>query len=156
MKRVTIFTDGACHGNPGSGGWAAVMIAGNHRREISGYEPHTTNNRMELRAAIEALCALREPAEVDLHTDSQYLRNGMEQWLPKWKRNAWRTADRKPVKNVDLWQLLEAAANGHVVRWHWVRGHDGHVENERCDFLANEAIRARHGIGTSVLGSEPT
>ena len=156
MKRVTIFTDGACHGNPGPGGWAAVLIAGNHRREISGYEPHTTNNRMELRAAIEALRALREPCEVDLHTDSQYLRNGMEQWLAKWKRNGWRTADRKPVKNVDVWQQLDAAADSHVIRWHWVRGHDGHPENERCDFLANEAIRARHGIGTAALGSEPT
>jgi ribonuclease HI len=156
MKRVTIYTDGACQGNPGPGGWAAVLIAGIHRREISGYEPHTTNNRMELRAAIEALRALREPAEVDLHTDSQYLRNGMEQWLAKWKRNGWRTTDRKPVKNVDLWQQLDAATDPHVVHWHWVRGHDGDPENERCDFLANEAIRARHGIGTPVLGSEPT
>jgi len=156
MKPVTIYTDGACHGNPGPGGWAAVLVAGAHRREISGYEPQTTNNRMELRAAIEALRALRERCDVDLHTDSQYLRNGMEQWLPKWKRNQWRTADRKPVKNVDLWQLLDAAAAEHVVRWHWVRGHDGHVENERCDLLANEAIRARHGIGAPVLGSEPT
>jgi ribonuclease HI len=156
MKRVTIYTDGACHGNPGPGGWAAVLIADTHRREISGYEPQTTNNRMELRAAIEALRALREGCDVDLHTDSQYLRNGMEQWLAKWKRNQWRTADRKPVKNVDLWQRLDAAAGEHVVRWHWVRGHDGHVENERCDLLANEAIHARHGIGTPMLGTEPT
>jgi ribonuclease HI len=156
MKRVTIFTDGACQGNPGPGGWAAVLVAGTHRREISGYEPQTTNNRMEMRAAIEALRALREGCEIDLHTDSQYLRNGMDQWLAKWKRNQWRTADRKPVKNVDLWQMLDAAAQAHVVRWHWVRGHDGHPENERCDLLANEAIHHGHGIGTAAAGSEPT
>ncbi len=156
MKRVTIYTDGACQGNPGPGGWAAVLIAGSHRREISGYEPQTTNNRMEMRAAIEAIGVLRDRCEVDLHTDSQYLRNGMEQWLSKWKRNQWRTADRKPVKNVDLWQQLDAAAQEHVVRWHWVRGHDGDPENERCDVLANEAIRNGHGIGIPALGSDPT
>ena len=143
MKRVTIYTDGACEGNPGPGGWAAVLIAGSHRREISGAATDTTNNRMELQAALEALRALKDRCEVDLHTDSQYLRNGMEQWLAKWKRNGWRTAGKQPVKNADLWEQLEAEASKHTMRWHWVRGHDGHVENERCDVLANEAIRRR-------------
>jgi len=141
MKRVTIFTDGACEGNPGPGGWAAILVSGQHRREMSGYAPQTTNNRMELQAALEAVRALREPCEVDLYTDSQYLRNGMEEWLAKWKRTGWRTAGKKPVKNADLWEQLDAAVQAHVVRWHWVRGHDGHPENERCDELANEAIR---------------
>jgi len=141
MRRVTIYTDGACAGNPGPGGWAALLVADGEERELSGYEPATTNNRMELRAAVEALAALPEPSVVDLHTDSQYLRNGMAEWLARWKRNGWRTADRKPVKNVDLWQALDALAQRHVVHWHWVRGHAGHPENERCDALANEAIR---------------
>jgi len=148
MKRVTIFTDGACAGNPGPGGWGAILVAGQHRREISGCDPQTTNNRMEMTAAIEALRALKEPCEVDLYTDSQYLRNGMEKWLAKWKRTSWRTAAKKPVKNADLWEQLDALTQRHVVRWHWVRGHHGHVENERCDELANEAIRrarATHG-----------
>ena len=152
MRRVTIFTDGACAGNPGPGGWAAILIAGPHRREISGYEPATTNNRMEIMAAIEALRALRGPSEVDLHTDSQYLRNGMSTWLERWKRNGWRTADRKPVKNDDLWRALDALAQTHAVHWHWVRGHDGHPENERCDELANAAIRDRHGSDTGTVG----
>jgi ribonuclease HI len=141
MRRVTIYTDGACLGNPGPGGWAALLIDAEGRREISGFEPSTTNNRMELRAAVEGLQALDAPAEVDLHTDSQYLRNGMAEWMARWKRNGWRTADKKPVKNTDLWQTLDALAARHVVRWHWVRGHAGHPENERCDELANEAIR---------------
>jgi ribonuclease HI len=152
MRRVTIFTDGACAGNPGPGGWAAILVAGQRRREISGYEPATTNNRMEIMAAIEALRALRGPSEVDLHTDSQYLRNGMSTWLERWKRNGWRTADRKPVKNDDLWRALDALAQTHAVRWHWVRGHDGHPENERCDELANAAIRDRHGSDTGTMG----
>jgi ribonuclease HI len=152
MRRVTIFTDGACAGNPGPGGWAAILIAGAHRREMSGYEPSTTNNRMEIMAAIEALRALRAPAEVDLHTDSQYLRNGMLTWLARWKSNGWRTADRKPVKNDDLWRALDALAQTHAVRWHWVRGHDGHPENERCDELANAAIHDRHGSDTGTAG----
>jgi ribonuclease HI len=148
MKRVTIFTDGACAGNPGPGGWGAVLIAGSHRRELSGSDSETTNNRMEMTAALEALRALKEPCEVDLYTDSQYLRNGMEQWLAKWKRSHWRTAAKKPVKNADLWEQLDAATQRHTVRWHWVRGHDGNVENERCDELANEAIRrARDAAG---------
>ena len=141
MRHVTIYTDGACLGNPGPGGWAALLLGEESRREISGYEPATTNNRMELRAAVEALRALPEPSEVALHTDSQYLRNGMAEWLARWKRNGWRTADKKPVKNVDLWQELDALASQHRVQWHWVRGHDGQPENERCDALANEAIR---------------
>jgi len=143
MKRVTIFTDGACHGNPGPGGWGAILVAGETRREISGYEPQTTNNRMEMTAALEALGRLREPCEVELYTDSQYLRTGMREWLAKWKRNNWRTADKKPVKNEDLWRQLDAAAQIHDIHWHWVRGHDGHPENERCDELANAAIYSR-------------
>lgn len=143
MKRVRIYTDGACHGNPGPGGWGAILVAGETRREISGYEPQTTNNRMEMRAALEALGRLREPCEVELYTDSQYLRTGMREWLAKWKRNNWRTSDRKPVKNEDLWRLLDEAAQRHTIHWHWVRGHDGHPENERCDELANAAITER-------------
>jgi ribonuclease HI len=141
MGRTTIYTDGACLGNPGPGGWAALITDDGPPREISGYEPQTTNNRMELRAAVEALRTIPDGSEVDLHTDSQYLRNGMSEWLARWKRNGWRTADKKPVKNVDLWQDLDALAQRHVVRWHWVRGHCGQPENERCDELANEAIR---------------
>jgi ribonuclease HI len=143
MKQVSIFTDGACLGNPGPGGWAAILRYNGTEKELSGYDPATTNNRMELQAAIEGLAALAEPCEIDLYTDSQYLRNGMNDWLAKWKRNGWRTADKKPVKNVDLWQRLDDLVASHTVRWHWVRGHDGHVENERCDVLANAAIRAR-------------
>jgi ribonuclease HI len=142
MRHVTIYTDGACAGNPGPGGWAAILLHdGEPPREISGYEPQTTNNRMELRAAVEALRELEDGTAVDLHTDSQYLRTGMAEWLPRWKRNGWRTADRKPVKNMDLWRALDALAARHAIRWHWVRAHHGHPENERCDALANEAIR---------------
>jgi ribonuclease HI len=143
MTRVQIFTDGACQGNPGPGGWAAILVSGEHRREITGYEPATTNNRMELQAALEGLRNLKQPCHIDLYTDSQYLKKGMEEWLAKWKKNGWRTAGKQPVKNADLWERLEAAASAHTMRWHWVRGHDGHVENERCDVLANEAIRQR-------------
>jgi len=143
VKRVTIFTDGACAGNPGPGGWAAILVCGERRRELSGFEPATTNNRMEMQAAIEALESLTERTEADLYTDSQYLRLGMQEWLAKWKRNGWRTSDKKPVKNADLWERLDALATSHHVRWHWVRGHAGHPENERCDELANEAIRRR-------------
>lgn len=143
MTRVQIFTDGSCQGNPGPGGWAAILVSGPHRREITGYAPATTNNRMELQAAIEGLRNLKQPCAVELYTDSQYLKNGMEQWMAKWKKNGWRTAARQPVKNADLWEQLDAEANQHKISWHWVRGHDGHVENERCDYLANEAIRQR-------------
>jgi ribonuclease HI len=150
MKQVTVFTDGACRGNPGPGGWGAILVSGSHRREMSGYEPQTTNNRMEMQAAIEALGALRERCTIDLHTDSQYLRTGMSEWLAKWKRNNWRTSDKKPVKNADLWMRLDELAQAHDVRWHWVRGHDGHPENERCDELANRAID--EGLASGALG----
>jgi ribonuclease HI len=138
--RVVIHTDGACSGNPGVGGWGAILEWGDHRREIKGGEVHTTNNRMELMAAISALETLKRPCDVDLHTDSQYLRQGITSWIHGWKRNGWRTADRKPVKNVDLWQRLDSAIGHHTVRWHWVRGHSGHDLNERADELAREAI----------------
>jgi ribonuclease HI len=138
--RVVIHTDGACSGNPGVGGWGAILEWGDHRREIKGGEAHTTNNRMELMAAISALETLKRPCDVDLHTDSQYMRQGITSWIHGWKRNGWKTADRKPVKNVDLWQRLEAAIGRHTVRWHWVRGHSGHDLNERADELAREAI----------------
>jgi ribonuclease HI len=147
MPRVTIYTDGACLGNPGPGGWAAIVQEAHGERELTGFDPATTNNRMELLAALEGLRALAARSDVDLHTDSQYLRNGMNDWLVRWKRNGWRTANKQPVKNVDLWQALDETAARHVVRWHWVRGHDGHPENERCDALANEAIRRALGTG---------
>jgi len=151
MPHVTIYTDGACAGNPGPGGWGAVLVSGRHRRELSGFEPATTNNRMELMGAIAALRTLTAPCEVDLHTDSQYLRNGMHEWLARWKRNGWKTADRKPVKNDDLWRALDELAATHRIRWHWLKGHAGHPENERCDQLANAAIRARHGSDTGAV-----
>ncbi len=140
-KRVEIFTDGACSGNPGPGGWGAVLRYGAHEREISGAEEETTNNRMELMAAIAALEALREPCEVTLSTDSEYLRKGITEWIGGWKRNDWKTAAKKPVKNADLWRRLEEAARRHEVRWRWVRGHAGHEENERADALARAAIK---------------
>lgn len=150
MSDFTIFTDGACAGNPGPGGWGAIVIAEDRRREMSGFEPATTNNRMEMMAAVQALRTLPPASVVDLHTDSQYLRNGMQSWLARWKQNGWRTADRKPVKNEDLWRMLDGLAVAHRIRWHWVRGHDGHPENERCDALANEAIRRRRGIDSDA------
>ena len=140
MKKVTIYSDGACQGNPGPGGWAAVLIYAKARREISGACPATTNNRMELAAAVEALRTLKEPCEVDFHTDSQYVQLGMRDWLPKWKACGWRRG-KKPVKNLDLWQSLDAEAARHKIRWHWVRGHSNQPENERCDELATQAIR---------------
>jgi ribonuclease HI len=138
--KVTIHTDGACSGNPGPGGWGAILSFNGRERELKGGEAHTTNNRMELTAAIEALEALKRSCAVDLHTDSEYLRNGITQWIKKWKRNGWRTADRKPVKNVDLWQRLDTALARHEVHWHWVKGHSGHDLNERADELARAAI----------------
>jgi len=138
--RVTIHTDGACSGNPGPGGYGAILQWGEHTRELKGGEPHTTNNRMELMAAIVALETLKRPCTADIHTDSQYLRNGIMTWINGWKRNGWKTADKKPVKNVDLWQRLDAALAHHTVYWHWVRGHAGHDLNERADELAREAI----------------
>lgn len=140
MSKVEIFTDGACRGNPGPGGWGAILRSGGHEKELYGAEPHTTNNRMELTAAIRALEALKRPCEVVLTTDSEYLRKGITEWLPQWKRRGWRTADKKPLKNLELWQTLEAAAARHDIQWRWVRGHTGHPENERADRLANQAI----------------
>ncbi|HEY8268611.1 MAG TPA: ribonuclease HI [Xanthobacteraceae bacterium] len=139
--RVVIHTDGACSGNPGPGGWGVVMRFGPELREIQGGEAQTTNNRMELTAAIKALEALDRPALVDLYTDSQYVKSGITEWIAKWKKNGWRTADRKPVKNVDLWQRLDAAAALHEVSWHWLRGHTGLEENERADELARDGMQ---------------
>jgi ribonuclease HI len=140
--QVQIFTDGACKGNPGPGGWGAILRAGGKERELNGAEPHTTNNRMELQAAISALNALTRPCSVDLTTDSVYVRDGISKWVHGWQKNGWKTADKKPVKNGDLWQALLDAARPHEVRWHWVKGHAGHAENERADELANLAITA--------------
>ena len=140
MKTVEIFTDGACSGNPGPGGWGAILRYGDKVKELSGGEAATTNNRMELTAAIEALDALREPCTVDLYTDSNYVRDGIKGWIEGWKRNGWRTADKKPVKNVELWQSLDEARRRHKVTWHWVKGHAGHPENERADELARLAM----------------
>ena len=137
---VAIYTDGACSGNPGPGGWGAILTSGPHRKELRGGEAATTNNRMELFAAIAALEQLKGPSRVDLTTDSAYLRNGITQWIHGWKRNGWKTADRKPVKNAELWQRLEAAAARHDITWHWVKGHAGHPENERADELAREGM----------------
>ncbi len=139
---VEIFTDGACSGNPGPGGWGALLRWRGHEKELSGAEAQTTNNRMEMMAAIMALESLRRGVRVKLYTDSIYLRDGITKWLPAWKARNWRTADKKPVKNVDLWQRLEAAIGEHKIEWHWVRGHAGHVENERVDLLARQAIKA--------------
>jgi len=139
---VSIYTDGACSGNPGPGGWGAILRFGDVEKELNGGEKLTTNNRMELLAAISALDALKKPCSVDLYTDSQYVRNGITAWIFNWKKNGWRTADKKPVKNVDLWQQLDAALQRHQVRWHWVKGHAGHPENERADQLARDAIAA--------------
>ena len=140
-KIVEIFTDGACSGNPGPGGWGAVLRYGEVEKEMNGGEPATTNNRMELMAAIKAIEAVRRPCEIHLHTDSEYLRQGITTWIHSWKARGWKTADKKPVKNVDLWQRLEQAIETHDVHWHWVKGHSGHVENERADELARLAIR---------------
>jgi ribonuclease HI len=138
--RVEAFTDGACSGNPGPGGWGAVLRWRGKERELYGGEPATTNNRMELMAAIMALETLKRPLPVDLYTDSQYVRQGITEWMRKWKRNGWKTADKKPVKNAELWRRLDEAATRHHVKWHWVRGHAGHPENERADELARRAI----------------
>ena len=140
LKSILIFTDGACSGNPGPGGWAAILSAAGRTREMNGGEAHTTNNRMELMAAISALEALTRPSAVELHTDSQYVRNGVTQWLKGWKARGWKTADRQPVKNVDLWQRLEAAFERHEVAWHWVKGHAGDPMNERADALARAGM----------------
>jgi len=137
---VVIHTDGACSGNPGPGGWGAVLVSGSHRKEICGGEALTTNNRMELMAAISALEALKRPSRVALYTDSEYVKNGISSWIAGWKLRGWKTADRKPVKNLELWQRLDRAQAPHQVSWHWLRGHAGHVENEEADRLARQGM----------------
>jgi ribonuclease HI len=139
---VTIFTDGSCLSNPGPGGWAAILRWRDNEREIAGSEPDTTNNRMELLAAIMALNALTRPMQVKLHTDSRYVMNGVQDWMPRWKANGWKTANKKPVANQDLWQQLDAAVNRHTIDWHWVKGHAGDEFNERCDQLARSAAES--------------
>ncbi|WP_298441750.1 ribonuclease HI [uncultured Ferrimonas sp.] len=143
-KQVTLYTDGSCLGNPGPGGYGAVMLYRKHRKELHHGYQLTTNNRMELLAAIVALETLIEPCEVVLHTDSQYMRQGITQWINGWKRNGWMTKAKEPVKNVDLWQRLDAAAQNHDIDWRWVKGHSGNVENERCDVLAREAAGGKN------------
>ncbi|MHC1727129.1 MAG: ribonuclease HI [Syntrophobacteraceae bacterium] len=141
---MDIFTDGACQGNPGPGGWGAILRFKGHEKEISGYAPHTTNNQMEMQAVIEALKMLKEPCRVILHTDSQYLKNGITLWIQGWKRNGWKTAGKLPVKNRKLWEELDELSQQHRIEWVWVRGHAGHPENERCDELArNEIIKQK-------------
>jgi ribonuclease HI len=142
MDKVEIFTDGACKGNPGPGGWGAWLRAGSHEKELFGGEPATTNNRMELRAVIEALTALNRPCEVVLHTDSQYVQKGISEWIHGWKTRGWKTAAKAPVKNVDLWQALDAAQTRHRIEWRWVKGHAGHPGNERADELANRGVES--------------
>jgi ribonuclease HI len=138
--KVIIHTDGACSGNPGPGGWGAILDYNGTRKEIYGGEPQTTNNRMELKAAIEALNVLKRACDVEMHVDSQYVKDGITKWIHGWKRNGWKTADKKPVKNVELWQALDEAIQRHEITWHWVKGHAGHAENERADELARQGI----------------
>ncbi len=140
IEEVEIFTDGACSGNPGPGGWGAILRAGGHERELYGGEAETTNNRMELTAVIKALAALKRPVQARVHTDSQYVQKGISEWIHGWKRRGWKTADRQPVKNEDLWRELDRLAACHEVEWHWVKGHAGHPENERADALARRGI----------------
>ena len=140
MEKVEIFTDGACKGNPGPGGWGALMIAGAHKKELYGGERNTTNNRMELKAVIEALTALKRPCDVIVHTDSQYVQKGISEWIHGWKARGWKTAAKEPVKNADLWQELDAAQAQHKIEWRWVKGHAGHEGNERADALANLGV----------------
>lgn len=137
---ITIYADGGCRGNPGPGGWGVLLKAGNAEKELWGNEPTTTNNRMELTAVIRALQALKRPSTVQIHTDSQYVQKGISQWIHNWKRNGWRTADKKPVKNADLWQALDILAQQHSIEWLWIKGHAGHPGNERADALANRGI----------------
>jgi ribonuclease HI len=137
---IYIYSDGACKGNPGTGGWGALLVTDGHRKEICGGEPNTTNNRMEMTAVIRALESLKRPSTVEVHTDSQYVQKGISEWMPGWKRRNWRTADGKPVKNQDLWLQLDALSQLHRIEWKWVRGHNGHPENERADALANQGV----------------
>jgi ribonuclease HI len=140
-SKVIIHTDGACSGNPGPGGWGVVMDYNGVRKELCGGEANSTNNRMEIVAAAEALKALKRPCVVEMHVDSQYVKDGITKWIFNWKRNGWKTADKKPVKNVELWQALDEAIQRHTISWHWVKGHDGHPENERADELAREGMK---------------
>lgn len=155
---VRIYTDGGCRGNPGPGGWGALLQFKDREREIWGGEPLTTNNRMELMAAISALDVLKRPCKVDLYTDSQYVRNGITEWIDSWKSNGWRTSQKKPVKNADLWQRLDRARQTHDVRWHWVKGHDGHVENERVHDLAQRGIAEQEQAAADIVdaSSDPS
>ena len=140
MDKIEIFTDGACKGNPGPGGWGALLVAGGHKKELFGGELNTTNNRMELKAVIEALLALKRPCEIVVHTDSKYVQKGISEWIHGWKARGWKTASKEPVKNVDLWQALDAAQATHRIEWRWVKGHAGHDGNERADALANMGV----------------
>ena len=144
-ESIDIFTDGACSGNPGPGGWGALLRLNGTEKELSGYDPATTNNRMELMAVIEALRAIKRPVAARIHTDSQYVQKGISEWIHGWKKRGWLTADHKPVKNADLWKALDALTLGHELEWLWVRGHAGHVENERVDALARRAIEMKGG-----------
>lgn len=153
MQQIVVYTDGACRGNPGPGGWGAVLEMDTARRDLWGGEPRTTNNRMELTAAIEALNALKRPCNVELYTDSNYLRQGITNWLAGWKRNGWRTAARKPVKNTDLWQALDVACQRHTITWRWVKGHAGNAGNEAADVLANRGIDELVTHGDKISGS---
>ncbi|MFA7233672.1 MAG: ribonuclease HI [Terrimicrobiaceae bacterium] len=148
LKKITIFTDGGCHGNPGPGGWGAILQYGTRRKELSGGDPATTNNRMELRAAISGLAALKEPCSVTVYTDSQYLRQGILEWIHKWKARNWMRSARQPVKNADLWRELDAETIRHQIRWKWIKGHAGHPENERCDALAAAEIAKLRNSGS--------
>ncbi|WP_114649559.1 ribonuclease HI [Pseudothauera hydrothermalis] len=150
MEVVEIFTDGACSGNPGPGGWGAILRFGAHEKEIWGGEPHTTNNRMELLAVIRALNALKRPVRARVHTDSQYVQKGISEWIHGWKTRGWKTAAKAPVKNADLWQALDLAASRHHIDWIWVRGHAGHAENERADALARRGVEAVRQRGAAV------
>ena len=143
QRSVDIYADGACKGNPGRGGWGVILLCNENRKELYGGEAQTTNNRMELTAVIEALLALKQASKVRVYTDSQYVQKGISEWIHNWKRRGWLTADKKPVKNADLWRRLDDVASGHEVEWHWVKGHAGHPENERADALANRGIEER-------------
>ena len=147
---VRIYADGACKGNPGPGGWGAIMVAGKREKELFGGESQTTNNRMELTAVIRALAALKRPCSIEVYTDSQYVQKGISEWIHDWKRRDWRTAGKKPVKNVDLWMELDRLAGEHRVSWHWVKGHAGHPENERADALANRGAASVARAGTDA------
>lgn len=152
MEEVDIYTDGACSGNPGPGGWGAILRSGMHEKEIWGGEPATTNNRMELMAVIRALNSLKRPVQARVHTDSQYVQKGISEWIHGWKARGWKTAAKGPVKNADLWRELDAAAGRHQVKWLWVRGHSGHPENERADELARRGVDATRKAGAAVEG----